>query len=139
MAENSSYFNKAQRFPMLLKMALIAFQQKVRAASKRDFYTRLRSLTWHSIRGTWTTWERCHRSTKITATYYAFTKFVWLFATKYTKAEEIVGKLMLLTNTFENPRRIIADRETAFTAKVFQDHCSEENIELVFITKGVPR
>lgn len=69
----------------------------------------------------------------------SFTKFVWLFPTKSTTAEESISKLKVINETFGNPRRIIADKGTAFTANSFQDHCKEENIELSFITTGVSR
>lgn len=69
----------------------------------------------------------------------AFTKFVWLFAVKSTTANETINKLQIVTNVFGNPRRIIADKGTAFTSTAFQSFCAEENIDLIFTTTGVPR
>lgn len=69
----------------------------------------------------------------------AFTKFVWIFPTKSTTAADTLGKLKILTNIFDNPRRIITDKGTAFTAEIFQQHCPEERIELTYSTTGVPR
>uniref|UniRef100_A0A1B0DPN9 Integrase catalytic domain-containing protein n=1 Tax=Phlebotomus papatasi TaxID=29031 RepID=A0A1B0DPN9_PHLPP len=40
---------------------------------------------------------------------------------------------------FGNPRRIITDRGTAFTAQKFEKHCEENKIELHHIATGVPR
>lgn len=68
----------------------------------------------------------------------AFTKFAWIFPVKST-TEETLKKLKLLTGIFENPWRIIADRGTVFTSSAFQEFCTDENIELVHTTTGVPR
>lgn len=46
----------------------------------------------------------------------AFTKFCWIFPTKSTTASEGVQKMKLLSETFGNPRRIVADRGSAFTS-----------------------
>lgn len=69
----------------------------------------------------------------------AFTKFVWIFPTKTTTAAETISKLTVVTNVFGNPRRIITDRGTAFTADAFKEHCGSEKIETVLTTTGVPR
>lgn len=69
----------------------------------------------------------------------SFTKFVWLFPVKSTTANETINKLKIVTNVFGNPRRIIADRGTAFTSNIFKEFCREEDIQLNFCTTGVPR
>lgn len=69
----------------------------------------------------------------------AFTKFVWLYATKTTNASEVIDKLKKQSFIFGNPQRIILDRGTAFTSKEFTDYCTTENINHVLITTGVPR
>lgn len=69
----------------------------------------------------------------------SFTKFVWLFPVKSTTANETINKLKIVTNLFGNPRRIIADRGTAFTSNIFKEFCQEEDIQLNFCTTGVPR
>lgn len=69
----------------------------------------------------------------------AFTKFVWLYATKTTNTTEVVNRLKKQSFVFGNPRRIISDRGTAFTSKEFKDYCSAENINHVLTTTGVPR
>jgi len=69
----------------------------------------------------------------------AFTKFIWLYATKTTNATEAIDKLKKQSFIFGNPRRVISDRATAFTSKEFADFCATENIKHVLITTGVPR
>lgn len=69
----------------------------------------------------------------------AFTKFVWLFPVKTTTADETLKKLQIVINVFGNPSRIITDKGTAFTSRIFEEFCHSENIELVHITTGVPR
>lgn len=69
----------------------------------------------------------------------AFTKFVWLYATRTTNAVEVIDKLKKQSFIFGNPRRIISDRGAAFTSKDFTDYCTTENIKHVLITTGVPR
>lgn len=69
----------------------------------------------------------------------AFTKFVWLFPTKSTSADETIKKFEVYSSVFGNPRRIITDRGTAFTATAFKECCKERNIELIQITTGIPR
>lgn len=69
----------------------------------------------------------------------AFSKFVWLFATKSTSAEEVIKKLRIITDIFGNPRRIVCDRGAAFTSTQFNKFCEEEGIELHTIVTGVPR
>lgn len=39
----------------------------------------------------------------------------------------------------DSPKRIVSDRETAFTSAEFKEYCIGENIEHVLITTGVPR
>lgn len=69
----------------------------------------------------------------------AFTKFVWIFPTKSVTSAETVSKLRILTAIFGNPRRIIVDKGGAFIGGDFQDHCSDEDIEVIKITTGVAR
>lgn len=69
----------------------------------------------------------------------AFSKFVWLYATKSTSTTEVLEHLRKRAVIFCNPRRIISDRGTAFTSKDFQEYCTAENIEHLLITTGQPR
>ena len=42
----------------------------------------------------------------------AFTKFVWMFPTKTTSAQEVLKKLEVVATMFGNPRRIFSDRRS---------------------------
>ncbi|GFX92176.1 hypothetical protein TNCV_1740961 [Trichonephila clavipes] len=59
----------------------------------------------------------------------AFTKFSWLYPVKTVSAESALEKLKQRQKTFGNPIRIISDRGSAFTSKLFNDYCDEENIQ----------
>lgn len=69
----------------------------------------------------------------------AFSKFVWLYATKSTSAAEAIERLRKQSCTFGNPRRIVSDRGAAFTSREFEEYCRSENIEHQLTTTGVPR
>lgn len=69
----------------------------------------------------------------------AFSKFVWLYPTKSVSAEETIGKLEQQQKTFGNPRRIISDRGTTFTAAAFKEYCGKENIQHIQVVTGVSR
>jgi len=59
----------------------------------------------------------------------AFTKFVWLFASKSTGADEIINYLTLLFNLIDNPKRIINDRRTAFSSNNFVKFVKDKTIK----------
>ncbi|GFV60936.1 hypothetical protein TNCV_925501 [Trichonephila clavipes] len=69
----------------------------------------------------------------------AFTKFTWLYPVKTVSAESALEKLKQQQKTFGNPIRIISDTGSAFTSKLFNDYCEEENIQHLQIATGVPR
>ncbi|GFT39561.1 retrovirus-related Pol polyprotein from transposon 17.6 [Trichonephila clavipes] len=69
----------------------------------------------------------------------AFTKFTWLYPVKTVSAESAFEKLKQQQKTFGNPIRIISDRGSAFTSKLFNDYCDEENIQHLQIATCVPR
>ncbi|GFX54655.1 retrovirus-related Pol polyprotein from transposon 17.6 [Trichonephila clavipes] len=69
----------------------------------------------------------------------AFTKFTWLYPVKTVSAESALEKLKQHQKTFGDPIRIISDRGSAFTSKLFNDYCIEENIQHLQIATGVPR
>ncbi|GFW71841.1 hypothetical protein TNCV_3220171 [Trichonephila clavipes] len=69
----------------------------------------------------------------------AFTKFTWLYPVKTVSAESALEKPKQQQKTFGNPIRIISDRGSAFTSKLFNDYCDEENIQHLQIATGVPR
>ncbi|GFX36115.1 transposon Tf2-6 polyprotein [Trichonephila clavipes] len=60
----------------------------------------------------------------------------WCFTLHKQSALE---KLKQQQKTFGNPIRIISDRGSAFTSKLFNDYCDEENIQHLQIETGVPR
>ncbi|GFT14880.1 transposon Tf2-8 polyprotein [Trichonephila clavipes] len=68
----------------------------------------------------------------------AFTKFTWLYPVKTVSAESALEKLKQ-QKTFGNPIKIISDRGSALTSKLFNDYCDEENIQHLQIATGVPR
>jgi len=51
----------------------------------------------------------------------AFTRFVWLEATKTTSSKETIRNLQRIFKTFGNPSEIVTDRGTAFTSGEFAD------------------
>ena len=69
----------------------------------------------------------------------AFTKFVWLNAVKNTKVEPVVKMLKELFVVFGVPKRLICDRGTAFTSKIFQKLCLDNAIKLVQNASATPR
>ncbi|GFX00912.1 transposon Tf2-9 polyprotein [Trichonephila clavipes] len=69
----------------------------------------------------------------------AFNNFTWLYPVKTVSAESDLEKLKQQQKTFGNPIRIISDRGSAFTSKLFNDYCDEENIQHLQIATGVPR
>ncbi|GFY68439.1 retrovirus-related Pol polyprotein from transposon gypsy [Trichonephila inaurata madagascariensis] len=50
-----------------------------------------------------------------------------------------VDALSRYPKKFSNPVRIITDRGSAFTSKLFNDYCTEENIQHLQIATGIPR
>ena len=69
----------------------------------------------------------------------AFSKFVWLYATKTTNSIETITWLKKQALVFGNPARVISDRGTSFTSDAFRNYCDSENIAHVLITTGIPR
>ncbi|GBO22891.1 Transposon Tf2-9 polyprotein [Araneus ventricosus] len=69
----------------------------------------------------------------------AFTKFTWFYPVKSPSAQEAIDKLKFQQTIFGNPSRIITDRGSAFTANEFETYCSEEGIQHLKITTGIPR
>ncbi|GFY31347.1 transposon Tf2-6 polyprotein [Trichonephila clavipes] len=69
----------------------------------------------------------------------AFTKFTWLYPVKSTTLEDALDKLRLQQKTFGNPKRIITAKGSPFNSKGFDDYCTEEKIQNLQITTGVPR
>ena len=68
-----------------------------------------------------------------------FSKFVWLYPTKSTNAEEVVRNLKSWSDVFGFPMRIVSDKGAAFTSNLFSEFCRESNVEHVLTTTGVAR
>ncbi|XP_041787284.1 uncharacterized protein K02A2.6-like [Anopheles merus] len=68
-----------------------------------------------------------------------FSKFVWLYPTKTTGAEETLRKLECWSIIFGYPARIVTDRGSAFTANAFGEYANRHGIQHVVCTTGVPR
>ncbi|KMQ83464.1 blastopia polyprotein [Lasius niger] len=69
----------------------------------------------------------------------AFSKFVWLYATRTTGTTEVLDRMKKQAIVFGNPLRIILDRGSAFTSGDFENYCKEQKIEHILITTGLPR
>ncbi|XP_011687455.1 PREDICTED: uncharacterized protein K02A2.6-like [Wasmannia auropunctata] len=68
----------------------------------------------------------------------AFTKFVWLQATKSTGTTEVVKHLESLFNNFGYPNKIISDRGTAFTSSQFTDYLKDNEVKHVKVAVASP-
>ncbi|GFX19872.1 transposon Tf2-6 polyprotein [Trichonephila clavipes] len=63
-----------------------------------------------------------------------------ILANKKTgKKEGFLNPISKESIPLSNPIRIISDRGSAFTSKLFNDYCDEENIQHLQIATGVPR
>lgn len=69
----------------------------------------------------------------------AFSKFVVVKAVRNTKSAPVLNVLNELTSYFGLPKRIISDRGTAFTARVFEEYCDDHNIQHVKTAVRTPR
>lgn len=58
----------------------------------------------------------------------AFSRFVWLFATRYTTSKEVCTHFTYMINIFGTPSQIITDRGTAFTAREFATFTADHKI-----------
>ncbi|GFU05827.1 transposon Tf2-9 polyprotein [Trichonephila clavipes] len=59
--------------------------------------------------------------------------------TQNTAEEKMLSKTKTTAEDLGNPIRIISDRGSAFTSKLFNDYRDEENIQHLQIAPGVPR
>lgn len=69
----------------------------------------------------------------------AFTKFVILTPTKNVDVETVIITMESIIDLFGLPRRIIADRGSAFMSKTFDDFCMENGIEKHLTATAMPR
>ena len=68
----------------------------------------------------------------------AFTKFVWLFATKSTGTDEVLGCLEMVFSLLGYPKRIVSDRGTAFTSNNFSNFVTKRGITHVLTAVASP-
>jgi len=54
-------------------------------------------------------------------------------------ADEVLTRLKRQAVIFGNPKRLILDRDFAFTSEVFEKYCNEEGINHVLIITEVPK
>ncbi|GFW72813.1 transposon Tf2-6 polyprotein [Trichonephila clavipes] len=103
------------------------------------------SLTWHVVPTDKLKFEAVIGSDLLEQASISFTKegvnggVTWLYPVKTVSDESALEKLKQQQKTFGNPIRIISDRGSAFTSKLFNDYCDEENIQHLQIATGVPR
>ncbi|XP_017478494.1 PREDICTED: uncharacterized protein LOC108368207 [Rhagoletis zephyria] len=69
----------------------------------------------------------------------SFTKFTIIRAVKSTATKYVIQTLQEVTSYVGMPGRIISDRGTAFTSKVFQTFCKDNNVKHVLIAVRTPR
>lgn len=70
---------------------------------------------------------------------HGFSKFVWLYPTKTTNAQETIQKMENWSAIFGSPERVVSDRGAAFTSTLFAEYTKDKGIEHVVSTTGVPR
>jgi len=56
-----------------------------------------------------------------------------------TNTIKVLDKLVKQSAIFGNPRRIVSDRDSAFTSHDFKEYYKNEGIEYVTVVTGVPR
>lgn len=68
-----------------------------------------------------------------------FSKFTWMYPTKSTTSRETISCFSKQQQVFGNPARIITDKGTAFTSQEFSKYCTEQGVQHITVTTGVPR
>ena len=68
----------------------------------------------------------------------AFTKFVKLYPTVSTTAEEVIRHMTSYFNTYSKPSRIISDRGSAFTSAKFKEFLVQNSIQHILIATATP-
>nr|CAH7750533.1 unnamed protein product [Callosobruchus chinensis] len=69
----------------------------------------------------------------------AFTKFLFAKAVKSTQTKPVINFLESILRTFGVPRRIIADRGSAFTSTLFTNFTKELGVKLILNATTTPR
>lgn len=67
-----------------------------------------------------------------------FTKFIKFYPCKSTSTDEVIKHLKSYFVSYSCPKRIITDRGSCFTSKVFKDYLEEKGIKHVLIATGAP-
>ncbi|CAH1380935.1 unnamed protein product, partial [Tenebrio molitor] len=79
---------------------------------------------------------KSHGCTQLLVIVDAFSKYCSL---KSKTSEDSIKALFSVFKQLGKPRRIIADRGTAFTSTMFRNFLSEQQVELHHIATGMPR
>jgi hypothetical protein len=82
---------------------------------------------------------KSHGCTQILVIVDAFSKYCSLKPIKSKTSEDSIKALFSVFKQLGKPRRIIADRGTAFTSTMFRNFLSEQQVELHHIATGMPR
>jgi hypothetical protein len=82
---------------------------------------------------------KSHGCTQILVIVDAFSKYYSLKPIKSKTSEDSIKALFSVFKQLGKPRRIIADRGTAFTSTMFRNFLSEQQVELHHIATGMPR
>lgn len=69
----------------------------------------------------------------------AFTKFTKLYACKSVDARETLKYVESYFKNYSCPKRLVSDRGSAFTARLFEDAMVEWNVQHVLVATGTPR
>lgn len=69
----------------------------------------------------------------------AFTKFTKLYDVKSTSADEVIKKLTEYFKYYSKPTRLISDRGSAFTSRVFTDFMIKNDITHIKIATASPK
>jgi transposase InsO family protein len=80
-----------------------------------------------------------HRHKYIFEVIDAFTKFVKLYPTVTTNADEAIKHLKSYFSNFSKPIRLVADRGSAFRGDKFKTFLEDQGIQLVLIATGTPQ
>lgn len=69
----------------------------------------------------------------------AFSKYIKLYPTKTTNANEAITYLKQFFQNYNKPINVISDRGTAFTSQNFKDFLCEQNVNHIKIATGSPQ
>lgn len=81
----------------------------------------------------------CRGNTHVLGVSDAFSKYLVVKVVKSTKTQPVIEMLNELTAYFSLPARIVSDRGTAFTSRVFADYCAQNDIQHIQTAVRTPR